>query len=457
LIPFATDLKVARKTPGRLLPHKLGPYELFDHIGRGGMADIYRAHRSSDLGIVRDVAVKEVLPELRDEPRFAELLVAEAKLAARLFHTNIVRVEQLGRDDDTLYIAMEHVEGLDLRELFRRCARANIPIPVDLSLRVCMDVLAALDYAHQHRFDDRGQVGIVHRDVSPSNVLLAFSGAVKLCDFGIARASSDRRRRDVPLARELVEGKAGYMSPEQARGDSLDGRADVFALGIILFELLSGKKLYRAREGATLLDAALRADIPRLPAGDLPNASEVQRIAHRALARDPDDRYETAGEMLADLETYTAEARLRATSLRLSGWLSQHFEAEIRKAARGRELAAIALGRGPAATIVVVDEPSRSSDPDPSPSPTSVPISVPTPEETRPAMRPRLKKRKKRKAARMAKESPKIDDAPKSLEGTSADVVAQREPKTASRTYLIVLALLALVGIAALFALSRGR
>ena len=130
--------RVSRKTPGRLLPHKLGPYELFDHNGKGGMADIYRARRANDLGVVRQVVVKEVLPELRSEVRLGDLLIAEAKLAARLTHANIVRVEQLGRDEGTLYIAMEHVEGLDLRELLRRCARTGVRIPIDVSLHICL-------------------------------------------------------------------------------------------------------------------------------------------------------------------------------------------------------------------------------------------------------------------------------------------------------------------------------
>src|SRR5688572_27582958 len=242
---------------GRRLPHAMGRYTLFDHVGRGGMADIYLASAQTGLGGSRLVVIKEVLPELADNPRFAEMLVAEAKLAARLGHANVVKVEELGRHDGALFIAMEYVEGFDLRDLLRRCANNKVALPIEFSLLLVTEALRALDYAHRFR-DDAGRAAcVVHRDVSPSNVLISFEGEVKLCDFGIARAND--MTADVPD--EAIQGKAGYMSPEHARGEAIDARADVFAAGIILWELLAGRRLYKAQSGEKLLDVARRAHI----------------------------------------------------------------------------------------------------------------------------------------------------------------------------------------------------
>ena len=407
------------------------------------MADIYRARKASEYGAVRQVVVKEVLPELARHERFAELLVAEAKLAARLNHANIVRVEHLGRDEGTLYIAMELVEGLDLRELLRRCARMRVPLPVELSLRIGLDILKALDFAHRFRWEDaphpslEHRIGIVHRDVSPSNVLLSFDGEVKLCDFGIARAHDEPREDGQPLSTAMVEGKAGYMSPEQARGDALDGRADVFALGIILWELLSGKKLYKARADESLLDVAMRAHVPALPKHDLPFENELHDIVMKALAPIVDERHASAGAMMRDLESYIARSGLLASSIKLGGFLCEHFEREILGSQRARERAVEALARGPVATLSVISAPT--------------PVEAETTETrlaTANAEPTRLRSPKKKVGRKMAKESKRpsqLEEAPRSLEGTAADIanVRPEEAKRSPLLYVIILLALA--------------
>ena len=210
------------------------------------MAEIYLARATTELGGSRLTVVKQILPELSGNEKFADMLTVEAKLAARLNHANVVQVFDLGRHDSVLYIAMEYVEGFDLNDLLRRCARSRIPLPVDFALLIVMEALRGLGYAHRLTDDDRKPIGIVHRDVSPSNVLISFEGEVKLCDFGIARAND---MTDL-LSEDVIKGKAGYMSPEQARGEPLDARADLFAAGIVLWELLAGRKLYKApRDG----------------------------------------------------------------------------------------------------------------------------------------------------------------------------------------------------------------
>jgi serine/threonine protein kinase len=314
----------------RPLPSRLGRYLLFDHVGRGGMADIYLARVETELGGSRRVIVKEVLPKHADNISFSSMLVAEAKLAAGLSHANIATVEDLGRDAGTLFIAMEYVEGFDLRELCRRCSQARIPLPIEFSLLMVMEALRGLDYAHRR--------GLVHRDVSPSNVLISFEGEVKICDFGIARANDAGGVDD-----EAIRGKAGYMSPEHARGEDVDARADIFAVGIILWELLSGRRFYRAEPGERLIDAARRAHGKPLPARGLPKEKELYGIAMRALEVDREVRYQTAATMLRDLEAYAARTRSLASPLRFGEWLMERFGGEIVELRRARERAAWGL------------------------------------------------------------------------------------------------------------------
>ncbi len=371
------------RTPGRLLPAKLGPYELFDHVGRGGMADIYRARSTDELGVVREVVVKEVLPHLTHSERLADLLASEAKLASRLDHPNVVRVETLGRDGELLYIAMEWVDGLDLRDLLRRCAREGVPLPIDLSLFMVREILKGLDYAHRAIVDDEEGVarrGIIHRDVSPSNILVSFDGEVKICDFGIARAHDEDR--DSSFGEAMIEGKAGYMSPEQARGEPLDPRADVFAAGIILWELVAGRRLYRAEGDEPLLEVARRAEIPALPDRGLPLQDELVEILHKALSADREQRFASAGDMALALDGWVAAADLRANGRALRRFLESTFADDVVGARRRRELATRAMARGPLAVLEILDVPVtgmvRAPETD-EPPPSSAPLSLSSP------------------------------------------------------------------------------
>ncbi|MGZ3452722.1 MAG: serine/threonine-protein kinase [Polyangiales bacterium] len=337
------------------LPRTFGRYVLFDHVGRGGMAEIYLARaKTTEAGGSRLVVVKQILPELSANARFADALVQEAKLAARLSHANVAQVFDLGRESNRLFITMEYVEGLDLNELLRRCARAKVPLPIEFALLIVMEALRGLDYAHRRTDDDGKPLGVVHRDVSPSNVLVSVEGEVKLCDFGIARAN-DIAKGDA-FAPESIQGKAGYMSPEHARGEPLDARADVFAAGVILWELLAGRRMYRAdkESGETLLSLARRAEIPPLPLRELPHEDELHQIVDKALAVDRTKRFESAAAMLDALQRYVGRARLVASPLRLGDWLSQHFGNELVEARRARERAVKAIEIGPVASVTPV-------------------------------------------------------------------------------------------------------
>src|SRR5271155_4330830 len=194
-------------------PRKFGRYALFDFIGKGGMAEIFLARAHTELGAARLCVVKQILPQYATHPQFAEMLIHEAKLAARLSHAHIVQVFDLGREGDQLYIAMEYVEGFDLNALLRRCSQRRIPLPLEFALRVVADTLTGLDYAHRRENDEGKPLGIVHRDVSPSNVLVSLEGEVKVCDFGIARANDVVLSESGAQMDEAIKGKAGYMSP----------------------------------------------------------------------------------------------------------------------------------------------------------------------------------------------------------------------------------------------------
>jgi eukaryotic-like serine/threonine-protein kinase len=316
-----------------LLPRRFGRYVLFDQIGKGGMARIYLARAESDLGAERLLVLKQILPLLSNSREFSQLFIDEAKLSACLTHGNIVQVIDLGREDGQLYIAMEYVEGFDLRELLRHCTKHKVPLPLEFALLVSVEILRALDYAHKKR-DDSGQpLGIVHRDVSPSNVLLSFEGEVKLCDFGIARAIGIGSE----LSQAAIRGKAAYMSPEAARGQELDARSDVFSSGIILWELLSGRRLYA---GTVSLELAARAEIPELPDVGYPEQARLYGIVKKALAAEREQRFANARDMLRELEAYLSATKLMASPVRFGAWLTTHFGREIVEVRRARELAA---------------------------------------------------------------------------------------------------------------------
>jgi len=326
------------------LPRMFGNYLLLERIGRGGMAELFLAQPSNELGATRRVVVKQMLPEHSSDPMFIRALITEAKLAAGLSHHNIVRVLDLGREDDRLYIAMEYVEGFDLNQLLGKLSRNHIPLPLEFALFVAREVLAALAYAHRAVDPGGTPLGVVHRDVSPANVLISLEGEIRLCDFGIARAFAPDNTReqagndvaDVLFA--ALAGKAWYMSPEHARGQDVDARSDLFAAGVLLWELCAGRRMYKSSD-ATWFDPDRLTAIPELPDRGLPDAPRLQAILRRALAVDPATRYQSALEMLEELENYALSTQLMASELRFGQFLMQHFGAVVAEQRRARELA----------------------------------------------------------------------------------------------------------------------
>ncbi|MBX3274156.1 MAG: protein kinase, partial [Sandaracinaceae bacterium] len=274
-----------------------GNYELVERIAEGGMAEVWRARSRGVAGFEKAVVIKRVLPSLLERPGFAELLIREAKIAARLSHPNIVQIFDLGEQDGSYFIAMELLRGRDLAAAlsFRRAGEA----PLDLAVRLWIgaEVAKALDYAHRARFDDGKPMNIVHRDVSPQNVLLGYEGEVKVADFGIARADEPGLGRGEDP--KILRGKYAYMSPEQARGEVLDRRSDLFSLGILLYELATRRRMFHGLTAPEILSRVRATELPDFRR-HLP-IEELAPVIERALARERADRYASAGEIHAEL------------------------------------------------------------------------------------------------------------------------------------------------------------
>ncbi|MDQ5872915.1 MAG: protein kinase, partial [Acidobacteriota bacterium] len=280
-------------------PDRFGQYELLQKIASGGMAEVFRARRTGVEGFQKTVAIKKILPHIADNDEFITMFADEAKLAAELNHPNIVHIYDLGKiQAGGYFIAMEYVEGTDLRSILRDGREVALPMPVPLAVYVASKVASALDYAHRRR-DARGEeLHIVHRDVSPQNILISHEGEIKLCDFGIAKA--DRKVSQTESG--SLKGKLQYMSPEQAWGRPIDRRADIFSLATVLFEMLTGKKLFTGDNELSVLEQVREARV--VPPSQLNDevTPDIDRVVQRALQKEPGDRYQTAGEMAKDID-----------------------------------------------------------------------------------------------------------------------------------------------------------
>lgn len=281
----------------------IGKYVVRRKLAEGGMAELYLAAALGPEGFEKDVVIKRVRPGLADDPGFVRMFIAEARVASRLNHANLVHIFDFDKHQDTYYLAMEYVRGHSLWELRRRCQERGVPVPPILAAQIGMELARGLAYCH--RLTDGGRpLGLVHRDVTPHNVLLSFDGAVKLTDFGIAKAGGHS------TASGVLKGKFAYMSPEQARGDPVDARTDVFALGVTLWELLTGSRLFEGEGDAAVLRAVQeRVIVP--PARLNPDVPAVlDAVVMRALERDAARRWPTAQELERGLaEFLLGEAR----------------------------------------------------------------------------------------------------------------------------------------------------
>ncbi len=299
-----------------------GPYRLLEKVASGGMAEVFRAKRTGVEGFEKVVAVKRILRHLSDNKEFVDMFINEAKMVAGLTHPNIVQIFDLGKIEKTYFIAMEYVHGRDLRTITRKARERGMRIPLDLSLLIVSRVCAALDYAHRKRDDTGKPMLIVHRDVSPQNILISFEGDVKLTDFGIARAASMAPTTDSGGA---LRGKLLYMSPEQAWGRTVDCRSDIFSLGIVFYEMITDQKPFAGGSDLSVLEQvrACRVTPPRVHNARIPE--RIERVVLKALDSDAENRYQDAGEMHKDLERVLHE-RQPPTATELTRFMEILFE-----------------------------------------------------------------------------------------------------------------------------------
>ncbi len=260
----------------------VGKYELIRELAVGGMAEVFLARTAGPMGFEKQLVLKRILPHLAKDPAFVEMFLSEATLAARLTHPNIVQIFDFGESDGTYFLAMEYIDGPTLRGLLEEAYRRQVALPPVVCARIIANACEGLAFAHDFRDPATGQpLGIVHRDISPDNILLSRQGAVKVVDFGIAKAAGQRHRTQTGI----IKGKLAYMPPEQVRAQPLDRRVDVYALGVVFYELLTGQRPFEAPTDASLMQSILfEQPMPAvLRNPDLPEP--VQHILRRAISQ----------------------------------------------------------------------------------------------------------------------------------------------------------------------------
>jgi eukaryotic-like serine/threonine-protein kinase len=297
---------------------KFGKYVLVKLVATGGMAEVFLAREFGISGFQRILAIKRVLPHLAMDREFIEMFTEEARLSAQLSHPNVVQVYEFGLVEDSYYIAMEYIDGLTLSDLLSNRVWKGEPIPLDLCLMVMADLCQGLDYAHNKRSLTNEPLNLVHRDISPKNVMLSIDGAVKLMDFGIAKAADSQRQETVT---GTIKGKISYLSPEQVMGEKLDRRSDIFSLGIVFYEMLTSRKCFVGDNEFAILYKIRLAEVdppssvnPALPA-------EIDAILARALHPDREQRYQSAEDLLADINALRYGMGLMASASKLAVYL----------------------------------------------------------------------------------------------------------------------------------------
>lgn len=335
-------------------PLKYGKYWLTDRIAVGGMAELFRGKISGEEGFEKAVAVKKILPHLSAEQEAVSYFIDEARLAALLQHPNIVQIYDFGRLEDTYFIAMEYLFGKDLKTVLHCAGQRGMPLSLENLLHIASGVCSGLDYAHKMK-DLQGQLlNIIHRDVSPQNIFLTYDGQVKIIDFGIAKAAS----RITNTRSGVIKGKVAYMSPEQAEGREVDHRSDIFSVGILLYEMVTGRFMYEG-DAMDILSQAREARFTRAERviRDLPECLVV--VLDMALAKHPDDRYDSCGDMLSDLEDCIYHLNFRPSGQKLSQFMKGLFDDELKT-----EEASMAWSLRKVESITPLEDHVQKTDPD---------------------------------------------------------------------------------------------
>ena len=304
---------------------RIGRYEIMGRLAVGGMAEIYLAREKATGDICRYLVVKVVRPHLAGQPDFGEMFLNEGRVALRLKHPNICPVYEFGVEKGRYFIAMEYVHGVTMREVLVRAVERQEPLPVPVVVRIVAHVAEALSSAHR-TVDEDGR-GVVHRDVTPQNIIVGFDGVVKLLDFGIAEAQGDRRDAES----RTFKGKVSYLAPEQCKGAAVDGRSDIFSLGVCMWEALTGRPLWRRKNDVESMMAIVNDPVPSPNDYGADAPPEVLHVLERALQKDPAERFQTAGEMSRALQQYLVDIRQLVDTSRIAAAVGELFPEEARR------------------------------------------------------------------------------------------------------------------------------
>ena len=306
---------------------RFGKYLLLQRINVGGMAEVFKAKTFGVEGFEKLVAIKRILHSIAEDDEFIKMFIDEAKITVRLQHANIAQVYELGKIDDSYFIAMEFINGKDLKQLFERNKKEGHSMDIAQACYIVSQMCAGLDYAHRKK-DERGNdLNIIHRDVSPQNIRISYDGEVKVIDFGIAKAKNKSSKTEAGI----LKGKFGYMSPEQVRGKTIDRRSDIFAIGIIFYELLTGTRLFQGETDFSTLEKIRNVNI-ELPTKRNPNIPpDLEKIVMKALASKREQRYQYAHDMHDDLQKFMILNNYMYSRTDLANWMKKTYKADIEK------------------------------------------------------------------------------------------------------------------------------
>lgn len=320
-----TVILMSDKKIGYKLPRLYGKYYLLELINVGGMAEVFKAKMFGVEGFEKIVAIKKILPEIAEDQEFIKMFIDEAKIAVRLQHPSIVQILELGKIDESYFIAMELVNGKDLKTIRKRLKRVDLLMPVEQSAYTIAQVCEGLDYAHRKADDKMNSLNIVHRDISPQNMIISYEGTVKLIDFGIAKAKSKSTKTQAGM----LKGKFSYMSPEQVSGQPIDRRSDIFSLGVVFFEMLTGKRLFLGKNDVETLEKIRKAEVPPPSVFNSSVPPEIDRIVFKALAKDREERYQWASEFSEDLKKFSYSSESNFTRQDMMNFMGEFFADEL--------------------------------------------------------------------------------------------------------------------------------
>ena len=339
-------------------PIQFGKYLLLERVNIGGMAEVFKAKTFGVQGFERFVAIKRILPSMSEDDEFINMFVDEARIAVQLSHSNVVQIYELAKFENQYYIAMEFVGGKDMRQVLDRLREKGVTVPIPAAAYIASKICDGLDYAHRKQDPSGRPMNIIHRDVSPQNILVSYEGDVKITDFGIAKAEDRASKTQAGV----LKGKFAYMSPEQVRGLPIDHRSDIFAVGILLYEMVTGERLFIGESDFSTLERVRNAEVPppRMHNEAIPEV--LESIMLKALARDREERYQWASELHDELQQFLIVDNSIFNAKRLAALVREQYVEEIeQERVRMEEFAALSAPKNMQAAEEPAPEPAAVS------------------------------------------------------------------------------------------------